>query len=72
MQNIRAPTLIDYFEEMCNFCEECGFTIMKINCDKEFKPTLDIWCLKKEPIIKANYTNSNNHIPHTERNNYTI
>ena len=28
--------------------------------------------MKQEPVVKANHTNSSNHIPQAERNNYTI
>ena len=69
---MRAPALIESFEEIHNFYKECGFTIKKINHNKEFKPTLDAWYIKKEPIVKVSYTNSNNHILCIERNNYTI
>ena len=57
---------------MHNFYKEYGLTIIKINYNKEFKPALDTWCIKQEPIIKANHTNSSNHIPQAKRNNHTI
>ena len=49
---------MESFDKIYNFYKKCRFTIMKINCDKEFKSALDIWYMKQEPIVKANYANS--------------
>ena len=57
---------------MHNFYKEYGFTIIKVNYDKELKLALDTWHDKQEPIIKANHANSNDYIPQAKRNNCTI
>ena len=72
IQNARALTLIESFDEMYNFYKEYRFIRMKINCNKEFKSALDIWHMKQELMIKANYANSQDHVPRAERNNHTI
>lgn len=52
--NTRSLALIESFHEMYNFYKACGFIIMKINCDKEFKSALYIWRVKQDLIVKEN------------------
>ena len=46
VKNARAPTLIESFDKMHDFCKKCRFEIMKISYNKEFKLALDIWHVK--------------------------
>ena len=42
VQNVRAPTLIESFDEIYNFYKEYIFTVIKISYNKEFESALDI------------------------------
>jgi hypothetical protein len=48
------------------------FQMTEIHCDNEFHKLMDPFAAKQDPIIKVNYTTTNEHVPRAERNNRTV
>ena len=48
------------------------FNIEEIHCDNEFRSVMTEWAASKNPIIRVNYANPQEHVPRAERNNRVI
>ena len=58
--------------ELCNLYRNGNFTLSEIHCDNQFRTVMSYWAASKDPPVRINYANPQEHVPRAERNNRVI